>query len=79
MDLEEALEAGFRSNATQLQAWRRATLAIDDYRRHYGRGSEADALGDLPRDERAARAYDLASTAISRFEAVLEPGRSLER
>jgi hypothetical protein len=70
---------GIKRNQSQLQAWRRAALAVDDYRRLHAPRSEFDPLGDRPHDERAARAYDLASTAISRLRSALDVNRSLER
>jgi choline dehydrogenase-like flavoprotein len=39
-----------------LLAWRRAALAMDDYRRHYGRGLGDEPLGNRPTDREAARA-----------------------
>jgi hypothetical protein len=47
-------------------AWRRAALAIDDYRRVHGRRLGDEPLGERPRDREAARAFDLATTAIRR-------------
>jgi hypothetical protein len=47
-------------------AWRRAALAIDDYRRVHGRGLGDVALGERPRDREAARAFDLADAAMRR-------------
>jgi DNA-directed RNA polymerase specialized sigma24 family protein len=47
-------------------AWRRAALAIDDYRRQYGRGLGDDPLGERPADREAARTFDLARSAIER-------------
>jgi hypothetical protein len=47
-------------------AWRRAALAIDDFRRVYGRRLGDDPLGARPRDREPARAFDLADAAIRR-------------
>jgi DNA-directed RNA polymerase specialized sigma24 family protein len=54
-------------------AWRRAALAIDDYRRVHGRRLGDDPLGERPRDPEPARAFDLASAAIR--QAVQARGR----
>jgi DNA-directed RNA polymerase specialized sigma24 family protein len=47
-------------------AWRRATLAIDDYRRSYGRDLGDEPIGVRPLDDDAARAFDRARGAIER-------------
>jgi RNA polymerase sigma factor (sigma-70 family) len=47
-------------------AWRRAALAIDDYRRDFGRGLGDDPIGERPHDRDAARAFDVARSAIDR-------------
>ena len=63
-------------------SWRRAAIAIDDYRREHGAQLKEEPLGCRPSDPRAARAYDLADRAIARArEARLPPShrRSLER
>jgi DNA-directed RNA polymerase specialized sigma24 family protein len=62
-------------------AWRRAALTIDDYRRQYGRGLGDDTLGDRPADREAARAFDLARSAIQRAVDARSrmPRRGLER
>ena len=62
-------------------AWRRAALAIDDYRRVHGRGLGDDPLGERPRDREAARAFDLADAAIRRAvdSRRRERGAGLER
>jgi hypothetical protein len=63
-------------------SWRRAAIAIDDYRREHGTQLKDEPLGSRPTDPRAARAYDLADRAITRArEARLPPSRrrSLER
>jgi DNA-directed RNA polymerase specialized sigma24 family protein len=63
-------------------SWRRAAIAIDDYRREYAPHLADAPLGARPVDPQAARAYDLADRAITRArEARLPPSRrhSLER
>jgi transcriptional regulator with XRE-family HTH domain len=45
--------------------WRRAALALDDFRRQSGRELEPE-LGARPSDPEAARAYDLAAAAAAR-------------
>jgi RNA polymerase sigma factor (sigma-70 family) len=55
-----------RYDTPALLAWRRAALAIDDYRRQYGRRLGDQPLGERPRDGEAARAFDLATAAIGR-------------
>jgi hypothetical protein len=61
-------------------AWRRAALMIDDYRRQYGRGLGDDTLGERPADREAARAFDLARSAVQRAVAARSrmPRRGLE-
>src|SRR5215218_6027216 len=54
---------GRRANASRLRDWRRAALAIEDYRVLTGFDSEVRALGVRPGDEPSARAYDLARRA----------------
>jgi DNA-directed RNA polymerase specialized sigma24 family protein len=68
-------------NAGALLAWRRAALAVDDYRREHAPDFDGEHLGRRPDDERAARAYDLAYRAVvrSRESRQIERGRSLER
>jgi DNA-directed RNA polymerase specialized sigma24 family protein len=62
-------------------AWRRAALAIDDYRREYGRGLGNDPIGERPADRAAARAFDLASAAMAQAVRARTTvrGRGLER
>jgi len=50
--------------ATRVLSWRRAALAIDDYRRRTGFDSDVHALGLRPRDESLAEAFDAAVRAI---------------
>jgi RNA polymerase sigma factor (sigma-70 family) len=64
-----------RYNNPALLAWRRAALAIDDYRRRYGRGLDDEPLGSRPADREAARAFDLAAASIERVRAVRNPSR----
>jgi RNA polymerase sigma factor (sigma-70 family) len=62
--------------------WRRAALAIDDYRREHGAHLRSDEpLGSRPTDPRAARSFDLAERAIRRAREARELSRrrSLER
>ena len=54
-----------RSNGAALLAWRRAALAIDDYRREYGWSADDDALGPRPENLPAGRAHDRADRAVS--------------
>jgi RNA polymerase sigma factor (sigma-70 family) len=58
-----------------LLAWRRAALAIDDYRRQYGHGLDDEPLGERPADREAARAFDLAAASIERVRAARSPRR----
>src|SRR5215210_6964272 len=55
---------GRQANASRLLDWRRAALAIEDYRVLTGFDSEVRALAVRPGDEPSARAYDLARRAI---------------
>ena len=68
-------------NPSALLAWRRAALALDDYRREHVPELARDGLGPRPSDARAARAYDLASRAIARAREARQVDRSgsLER
>jgi hypothetical protein len=61
--------------------WRRAALAIDDYRREHGAHLADDVLGERPTEPRAARSFDLAERAMSRAREAREATRrrSLER
>jgi hypothetical protein len=63
------------ASAGRLLAWRRAALAIDDYRNLTGFDASDHALGQRPADPAAARAFDLARRAIEGFHV----GRSLGR
>ena len=64
-----------------LLAWRRAALAIDDYRRDQGVKLGDVGLGRRPADPSAARAYELAAHAATRARQARDPTRrrSLER
>jgi DNA-directed RNA polymerase specialized sigma24 family protein len=73
---------GMTRSAEALLLWRRAALAIDDYRREHAEHLKGEPLGSRPCDPRAARAYDVADRAITRArEARLPPSRrrSIER
>jgi RNA polymerase sigma factor (sigma-70 family) len=69
---------GKKATAQSVLAWRRAALAIDDYRREHGPGLQDEPLGDRPSGGPAARAYDLAVAAVKRLQRVREPGRALD-
>ena len=68
-----------RSNGAALLAWRRAALAIDDYRRDYGWSADDDALGPRPADPRAGRAHDRAHHAASHARAEKARMKTRER
>jgi DNA-directed RNA polymerase specialized sigma24 family protein len=53
-----------KSSAGVILAWRRAALAIEDYRRISGYESPREALGFVPRDHALKRAYIRAERAI---------------
>lgn len=55
---------GRHAYATRLLSWRRAALAIEDYRRLTGFNSEDHALGLRPREESLAESFDAAVRAI---------------
>ena len=55
-----------KSSAGVVLAWRRAALAIDDYRRTTGYENPHEAIGFVPRDHKHKRAYILAERAILR-------------
>src|SRR5687767_13292612 len=57
---------GQNVSAEALLCWRRAALAVDDYRRDHGAHLGEEPIGPRPGDPRAARAYDLADRAITR-------------
>ena len=63
-------------------AWRRAALAIDDYRREHGWHSKSVGLGPRPTDELPARrAYARAERAVAQLQDAREQqrGPSLDR
>ena len=62
-------------------AWRRAALAIDDYRREHGWHSKSDGLGPKPTaDLGARRAHERARRAVAQLDEAREHqrGRSLD-
>jgi hypothetical protein len=56
------------SNATFILAWRRAALAIHDYRTAHHHASPTDAIGRPPDEPAARRAYRRANEAIVAVE-----------
>jgi hypothetical protein len=72
---------GKSNRAEATLAWRRAALAVDDYRRDHAPALADDPLGPRPADPRAARAYELASRAVTRAREARSAirRRSLER
>jgi RNA polymerase sigma factor (sigma-70 family) len=64
-----------------LLAWRRAALAVEDYRVELGAQRLEDGLGTRPSRPDAARRYDRATDTIAHLQQSrqLEHGRSLER
>ena len=60
-------------------AWRRAALTLDDYRRQYGRALGDEPLGERPIQRDAARAFDLASSAVDRAVEARSRRRGRER
>ena len=72
---------GQSQRAEAVLAWRRAALAIDDYRREYAAGVDHDPLRDPPADPQARRAHEVAHRAAERARMARQPhrGRSLER
>jgi DNA-directed RNA polymerase specialized sigma24 family protein len=61
-----------KSSAGVILAWRRAALAIDDYRRATGYANPHEAIGFVPRDHQQKRAYIQAERAILRVTAERE-------
>jgi RNA polymerase sigma factor (sigma-70 family) len=57
-------QGGRQAHATRLLDWRRAALAIEDYRQLTGFDSQVRALGARPRDEPYAQAFDTAQRAV---------------
>jgi RNA polymerase sigma factor (sigma-70 family) len=72
-----------KDGAHAMLVWRRAALAIDDYRRRYGQDLGEEPLGHRPHDASAARAFDLAQRDSERVQAIrsrdVERGRGLDR
>lgn len=66
------------STATRLLAWRRAALAIDDYRRLTGFHEQDRAIGSRPAAESAARAFDVAQRAVDALHVGRNAGRGIE-
>jgi DNA-directed RNA polymerase specialized sigma24 family protein len=63
--------------ASRQLAWRRAALAIDDYRATSGSLVRDRGLGQPPSDPDARRAYDRARRAIDGFNATLTRSREI--
>lgn len=61
-----------KSSAGVILAWRRAALAIEDYRRATGYANSHEAIGFVPRDHQKKRAYIQAERAILRVTAERE-------
>jgi hypothetical protein len=55
---------GREGPATRLLNWRRAALAIEDYRALTGYDSDVLALGARPAEDQLARAFDAATRAV---------------
>jgi DNA-directed RNA polymerase specialized sigma24 family protein len=68
-----------KSSAGVILAWRRAALAIEDYRRVSGYENPHDALGFIPRNHDLKRAYVLAERAIVRVTAERERRHGIDR
>jgi DNA-directed RNA polymerase specialized sigma24 family protein len=70
-----------KTSAASVLAWRRAALAIDDYRGDFSWNSTTDGLGPRPDDPTSRRAYDSAERAIAQFhrERMRRRGVSRER
>lgn len=67
-----------RGGEAALLAWRRAALALEDYRREH----DPDFVlheAPTPRDAGAERAWGVAEAAIRRLRALRDPERELER
>jgi hypothetical protein len=68
---------GKNTRSQAVLAWRRAAIAIDDYRREHGPHLGGDeALGRRPAEPRAARSFDLAQRALSAAREARQPSRS---
>lgn len=68
---------GSPDKATRRLAWRRAALAIDDYRALYGATLGDELLDHRPMEPAAARAFDLARRSVQRVREL--EGPCLER
>jgi RNA polymerase sigma factor (sigma-70 family) len=65
------------SNATRTLYWRRAALAIDDYRAMTGFDDDQRALGDRPAGGAAQRAFDVATRAVEAMNARRRDSREI--
>ena len=68
-----------KSSAGVILAWRRAALAIEDYRRTTGYQNPREAIGFVPRDHEQKRAYVRAERAILRVADERERRHGIER
>jgi hypothetical protein len=66
---------GMHRSAEARLCWRRAALAIDEYRSEHGAHLNDEPRGTRPSGPWAARAYDLADRAITRAREVFRPSR----
>jgi RNA polymerase sigma factor (sigma-70 family) len=66
---------GRASIATRLLNWRRAALALDDYRRLTGFNAADRGLGGRPIEPTAARAFDVAQRAVDNLYAARSVAR----
>ena len=57
-----------KSDGALILAWRRAALAIDDYRSQHGYASATDGIGPTPLDPAARRSHQRAEHAITAVE-----------
>ena len=67
------------SNATRTLFWRRAALAIDDYRAITGFADDKRGLGDRPADSASQRAFDVAVRAIEEINVRRRTSQDLDR
>jgi DNA-directed RNA polymerase specialized sigma24 family protein len=68
-----------KSSAGVILSWRRAALAIDDYRRTTSYEHPREAIGFVPRDHDQKRAYIRAERAILRVASECERRHGVER
>lgn len=68
---------GREGYATRLLGWRRAALAIEDYRQLTGFDSEVHALGVRPSPEPFAQAFDAAQRAVDNVAQQRSCGRGI--